>query len=205
MKATVNIWISRFMVHETKAHRVVPPYTLDFNWKICSDASWEEGIILNVTPIPLHFISQSSSTVNKSIQYKIENNPVSPQRNHVHHRTIEKQQLLRAGLWTIQISEGFSVPPNSNCQCWLKLNNLLKQFQEFLCFLAITIIRGDQNKRFTRNLKCKPVCKRVASDIKSELQSNFIPTFITFLKRSSRGVSQGGWLDYKLPFKKSIS
>ena len=25
MKATVNIWIFRFLVHETKAHRVVPP------------------------------------------------------------------------------------------------------------------------------------------------------------------------------------
>ena len=28
MKATVNIWISRFMVHETIDHRVVPPYWL---------------------------------------------------------------------------------------------------------------------------------------------------------------------------------
>ena len=34
MKATVNIWISRFMVHETKAHRVVPP------WKSVMTANW---------------------------------------------------------------------------------------------------------------------------------------------------------------------
>ena len=34
MKATVNVWISRFMVHETKAHRVVPP------WKSVMTANW---------------------------------------------------------------------------------------------------------------------------------------------------------------------
>jgi len=43
MKATVNIWISRFMVHETKAHRVVSPLE---RWSFANEVPFLHRLVI---------------------------------------------------------------------------------------------------------------------------------------------------------------